>query len=541
MRELFEKWAIRLVSVIFLITLLLNISISYRQVRKAQDEFMRNSLSFLYNELKFGNDDVLEEFKKDHSNFDIIFFDKNNDIIYKSDPNSSKVNLKIAKSEVAKKVSSNINPFINSSYYISDGNTLLIKSSNKLIDLFEFRILSAYILLYLITIGLIRLISKKMVNSYIRGLEKFSIYYNYNEADSKYKEIIPYFKSLAENNKSIQEELNITRSRLTEIINITENMEEGFIAFDENGNIEIMNQSAKTYLNKDESSNLYNLIDKKEYELSIKELEITLKSKSLSLDINDYNLKVFIDPISDTYKSGFVIMVIDNSENRKAEIMRREFTANVTHELKSPLTSINGYAELISMGIAKQEDIKKFGSIIYKEGNRLLTIIDDILKLSRLDENATQMEKNEVDIYDIINQCIINFENLTKKKKLRIKNKVDHYSLVTSRSLFTDLFTNIYENAIKYSNEFGIIEIDLKEDSKYIKLLIKDNGVGISKKDMPRIFERFYVVDKSRKRDQKSTGLGLSIVKHIADYLNYEIDVKSQINKGSTFIIKIPK
>lgn len=234
------------------------------------------------------------------------------------------------------------------------------------------------------------------------------------------------------------------------------------------------------------------------------------------------------------------MIIIDNSEQKKAEMMRREFSANVTHELKSPLTSINGYAELIASGIAKEDDVGKFAEIIHKEGNRLLEIIDDILKISRLDESNYEKDFIEVDIKEVVNSTIEKYQNISDKKNLTIKTDIESFRIKTSKSLFYDLISNIYENAIKYNKVNGEIAFtyDIRANTYY--LIIKDTGIGIAKADIPRIFERFYVVDKARKRNQKSTGLGLSIVKHIINYLEYDIKVESELGKGTKFIIEIP-
>src|SRR5699024_2070234 len=158
------------------------------------------------------------------------------------------------------------------------------------------------------------------------------------------------------------------------------------------------------------------------YNLSLHDALPISRSKSLSLDANSYHLKIFIDPIYDGGNMGFVVIIIDNSETRKAELMRREFSANVTHELKSPLTSINGYAELISTGIDKDEDIKKFAQIIFDEGNRLLEIIDDILRLSKLDEKGLDLAKSYVDVKEEMDAIIDKFRQKSNKRNIQVTN-----------------------------------------------------------------------------------------------------------------------
>ena len=349
-----------------------------------------------------------------------------------------------------------------------------------------------------------------------------------------------YLDKLINEKRKIQDENLKLKTRIANIEKITSNMEEGFIYFDKDGNIVIINDAAKNLLNINRENKLDNLIDNDDFKLALRQTRLLKKGKNLDLDLDEISLKIFLDPVIDEDIVSYIVIVIDNSKNKKAEAMRREFSSNVSHELKSPLTSINGYAELIATGLAKDDDIKKFGQIINEEGNRLLNIIDDILKLSKLDEENLQEGKTIVNIKNVVDESINRFKRISEMKNIKVENKVCDINIKTHESLFTDLVTNIYENAIKYNKTNGQIIIKCEKNKKNIKLIIEDRGIGIKKEDLPRIFERFYVADKQRTRTLKSTGLGLSIVKHICDYLNYDIKVESKYGYGSKFIISIP-
>ena len=182
------------------------------------------------------------------------------------------------------------------------------------------------------------------------------------------------------------------------------------------------------------------------------------------MDLDEISVKIFLDPVIDEDIVSYIVIVIDNSKNKKAEAMRREFSSNVSHELKSPLTSINGYAELIATGLAKDDDIKKFGQIINEEGNRLLNIIDDILKLSKLDEENLQEGKTIVNIKNVVDESINRFKRISEMKNIKVENKVCDINIKTHESLFTDLVTNIYENAIKYNKTNGQITIKCEKN-----------------------------------------------------------------------------
>lgn len=397
-----------------------------------------------------------------------------------------------------------------------------------------------YLLITLMLLYFSHLYIDKRLDKYAREISKFDKYYDFDHVGEDFEDVGKIYRNILNKNIKLEKSMSILKRRMEGLKNITSNMEEGFVVFDAKGRVEMMNDSAKKFLIKDESVRIDKLIDDKEYKLAFKEASILSKPKSLALDLNNYHLKVFIDPIFEDGNMGFVVIIIDNSESRKAELMRREFSANVTHELKSPLTSINGYAELIATGIAKEEDVKKFAQIIFDEGNRLLEIIDDILRISKLDEKGFELEKSFVDVKVEMDTIVDKFRQVSNEKNIHVISRLSSYSVYTVKSLFVDLLSNIYENAIKYNKENGTIEISSLLMEKHLRIFIKDTGIGIGGQDLERVFERFYVADKSRDRKVKSTGLGLSIVKHIADLLGYKIDLESSLGKGSTFIIDIP-
>lgn len=543
MKNLAQKSMKRLAYLILALTFLVSNSISYRTKDKAQSDFAKNSLGFLLMEEKEADFiDTLEKFNNNHKNLSLVYLDSKNETLF----NPDKINLKkYQKSYLKTQDYENEENFFKASEdqevygaKTRSNNTLLMAYHNNIWFYINVYLLIFHIALAAVISFLINKYVDKHINSYISNIN-FDNYSNILK-DSNYDEITYYLKEYVDEIEKASQERNALKARLLEFTNITSNMKEGFILFDGEGNVELMNTSAKNYLGVSEDAYITNLISNKEYNLALREASILKRSKSLDLKINGYYLRIFIDPLSTSEKRAYAMIIVDNSEDVRSEQMRREFSANVTHELKSPLTSINGYAELIATGIAKKDDVEKFAQIIFKEGNRLLEIIDDILKISKLDENNFDKNFVEVDINEVINASIEKYKRLTDNKNISVVNNVKAFKVKTSKSLFYDLISNIYENAIKYNKVGGSIEFSylIKENTYF--LTIADSGIGISPADTKRIFERFYVVDKSRKRNQKSTGLGLSIVKHIINYLEYDIKVESKLDEGTKFIIEIP-
>lgn len=522
-----------LIFIIFIVSCLF----SYNKEKKAQDEFVENSLSFLtYRDI---DKDNLDDFKNSY-NLDILLKDSDGKVLYNSgiDKNIIK-SYEFDNTDIVKKFKKNfIKKEENNFAKKYKGRILAIKYYNDSLFIYIFKrsylLIIGILLMFLINIYITNLLHEKLLNPFKDRINDKKEFNNFKKDPKFYIENFNKQKNLL-----IEENLKL-KSRILNIEKITSNMEEGFIYFDKNGNIQVLNEAAKNLLGIKKDQKLDNLVNNDDYKLALRQTRLLKRGKNISIDLDEISVKLFIDPIIDKEIVSYIIIVIDDSKNKKAEIMRREFTANVTHELKSPLTSINGYAELIATGLVKNDDIKKFGQIINEEGNRLLNIIDDILKLSKLDEENLEEGRNEINIKNVVESCIQRFNRLTDKKNIKILNKIDDIYIRTHESLFTDLITNIYENAIKYNKVNGQIAIKYIKDRRFIKLIIEDKGIGIKKEDLPRIFERFYVADKQRTRTLKSTGLGLSIVKHICDYLNYDIKVESKYGYGTRFIISIP-
>lgn len=537
MKKIIEKNINIITSSLIIVIFIIFSLFSYQRQTKAQDEFVENSLSFF----AFGeiDENKVEKFKKSYK-YDLLVKDEKEKVIYNTgiDKNIIK-NYEFEDIDIVKKSKKN---------YLGYERKIFAKKSHDKIFAIEFYNTSfllylfkrIYMLIFAIIFALI--INKFFTNSlYEKLINQFKEKIN-NKKDFEDLKDNPkkYLDKLINEKRKIEDENLKLKTRIANIEKITSNMEEGFIYFDKAGNIVIINDAAKNLLNINRENKLDNLIDNDDFKLALRQTRLLKKGKNLDLDLDEISLKIFLDPVIDEDIVSYIVIVIDNSKNKKAEAMRREFSSNVSHELKSPLTSINGYAELIATGLAKDDDIKKFGQIINEEGNRLLNIIDDILKLSKLDEENLQEGKTIVNIKNVVDQSINRFKRISEMKNIKVENKVCDINIKTHESLFTDLVTNIYENAIKYNKTNGQIIIKCEKNKKNIKLIIEDRGIGIKKEDLPRIFERFYVADKQRTRILKSTGLGLSIVKHICDYLNYDIKVESKYGYGSKFIISIP-
>ena len=368
-------------------------------------------------------------------------------------------------------------------------------------------------------------------------LNKRAIIYNYDEIG---------FLAQTFNNIADQLEIRIIDSldKKNKLEAILESMESGVIAIDNNENIILINSYSQKLFDLKEDN-----IGKKisdciiDYDLInfIREIpEIGTKEIKLFHPI-ERELRVKKSPIINYLNNsiGIVITVQDITDIKRLENMRSEFVANVSHELKTPLTSIKGFSETLRY-VDDSETKNKFLDIIDKESERLTNLINDILILSNI-ENIHKMESEYFNPGDVIENVLDMVKSQAYKKSIIIKyNDCFNSEILGSKDKFHQLAVNLIENAIKYSNENGIVKIDLTLEEQYFVFKVKDNGIGIPKNDIPRIFERFYRVDESRSKNTGGIGVGLTIVKSIIDLHQGTIEVRSELNKGSEFIVILP-
>ena len=221
--------------------------------------------------------------------------------------------------------------------------------------------------------------------------------------------------------------------------------------------------------------------------------------------------------------------------------MRVEFTANVSHELKTPLTSISGYAELIENGMAADDDVRRFAKEIHRNSKRLLTLINDTIRLSELDMTEKTIEFEDIDLYELAENCVSMLQINAEKHQVFLSLFGSSCHVCANKGMMEELLYNLCDNAIRYNKADGSVKVILKNEEDCVKLQVKDTGIGIPQKSTDRVFERFYRVDKSRSKQTGGTGLGLAIVKHIVAKHNAKITLSSELGKGTTITVIFPK
>ena len=359
-----------------------------------------------------------------------------------------------------------------------------------------------------------------------------------------YEELSPLLSKIHRQNREIQNQLELAKQQQEEFALITENMQEGLIVIDKYTMILSANSSAWNLFHMDrvrQGESVYCLDREEEFRHAIEQV-LSGEHTELVLKLNGSDIQLIANPvIRDKKTEGAVVLLVNVTEKLERESLRREFSANVSHELKTPLTSISGFAEIMQGGLVKCEDIPQFAGRIYKESHRLLQLVEDVIQISQLDEEKTSYTWESVDVYQV---CKNAFESLKEKaKRLNVHLYIcgEYMKMEAVRTLLEEAVYNVCDNAIKYNRNDGSVSVFLTQTAQEIHIVVKDTGVGIPKEDQDRVFERFYRVDKSHSKEIGGTGLGLSIVKHAVGALKGNVILRSEEGNGTEITLRFPK
>ena len=366
-----------------------------------------------------------------------------------------------------------------------------------------------------------------------------------------YDEIEPFLTKIERQSRTISRQLQEAQRQQQEFTIITESMSEGLIVIDKRTEILPYNSSALKLLGAESVRANQSVLELNRSEKFQKAVEAALSGESRReiLDAFDSGAgkngaavtqvcQLLASPVvRDGKGAGAVLILMDITEKHESEKLRREFSANVSHELKTPLTSISGFAEIIRDGMVRPADIPRFAGKIFDESQRLITLVNDVIRISQLDENTIPYEKVEIDLYQAVKENMDLLASAAEKAKVTMNLEGCHGKITGVREILNEVIFNICENAIKYNKTGGSVTAKVEEDDTKIVLSVSDTGIGIPASSHKRIFERFYRVDKSHSKEIGGTGLGLSIVKHGAACLGAEIGLTSTVGVGTTMTL----
>ena len=421
---------------------------------------------------------------------------------------------------------------------LEDGSVLRISVSRATAFVLVLGMVQPIAIVLVIAIILSALLASRMAKQIVEPLNRLNL--EKPMENDAYEELAPLLRRIHSQHKEIEYQMWTLQQKQDEFEQITDNMKEALVLLDSNGRIISINPAAKKLfgINTDCVGEDFLTIDRKQ---DVRQAINEVKDKGQSFFYTKKNGRNYQFDLSridaDGKIHGIVILAFDITEQVNAEKHRQEFTANVSHELKTPLQTIIGSAELMERGIVKEEDTPRFIKSIRQEAARLVTLIDDIIRLSQLDE-GTEMPKEDVSLLELAREVTETLSDAAKLKGVSLEVCGDDGVISGVRRLLYEVVYNLCDNAIKYNNPGGYVKVSVSENADNVQISVSDNGIGIAPEHQDKVFERFYRVDKSHSKQSGGTGLGLSIVKHAVQYHHGKITVDSDLNKGTNISIQ---
>ena len=424
---------------------------------------------------------------------------------------------------------------------LTDGSVLRISGSQKTVWMLVLGMLHAVIVVALLAVGLSALLASRAARRVVEPLNRLDLEHPLD--NNAYEELSPLLGRVYAQQQEIRHRTRDLRQRQDEFEQITGSMREGLVLLDHGGRILSINPAAQALFHADGTCVGQNFLTVDRHpdltaaihdaaETGHSQLRAERRGREYQLDFSriESNGKVL----------GTVLLAFDVTEQAEAERMRREFTANVSHELKTPLQSIIGSAELLENGLVKPEDQPRFLNRIHQEADRLVALINDILRLSQLDEGGA-LPHEQVSVLELAQEAARSLTAQAAAQAVHISVTGTAGTVFGVRRLLYEIARNLCENAVKYNVPGGSVTVEVAETDRDVTLLVRDTGIGIPEGDQSRVFERFYRVDKSHSRAIGGTGLGLSIVKHAVAYHHGTLRLESQPGKGTVITVTLPK
>ncbi len=490
--------------------------------------------------------------KLDSKGYRISWIDTDGTVLYDSDADSSEMENHLEREEIREALSSGygessrysvtlMERTLYSAKKLPDGTVVRISVAQSTLLTLLLGMMQPIIIIILIAIGISFWLAHRLSRHITAPLNQLNLDEPLN--NEVYDELSPLLRRIEIQKRQIRQQENKLRQTQEEFETVTENMAEGIILLNTKGVILGINRSAANLFKTTRTCiGKYILSVNRSMEISelLMEAEKGVRAEKI-IDINGGKYQLDISPVCINGNiSGSVLLILNVTEKEQAEQMRREFTANVSHELKTPLHTIAGCAELLENGMVRPEDAMRFYAQIRGEAGRMISLVEDIIRLSHLDEGGANMKRENVNLYTLAAETVRALSN--EAENAGVSLNIDGKQAIVNGvpQLLQSIVYNLTDNAIKYNRQGGMVKVSTDCSADEVRLIVSDTGIGIPSEHKERIFERFYRVDKSRSKELGGTGLGLSIVKHAARLHNAKIELQSVENEGTTVTVIFP-
>ncbi len=417
---------------------------------------------------------------------------------------------------------------------LTDGTVLRISVAQNSLLVLTLGMLQPICVIFAVAVILSLVLASRLSKKIVKPLNDLNL--DEPLSNREYEELSPLLRRIDMQQRQIRNQTAQLKQKQNEFETLTGGMAEGLVLLDSKGFIVSINPAAEALLQTDFSAIGKNIlsVNRSPKLAALLETAGSGKYAEKTMELNGGTYQISANPVTDGSKiPGVVLLMLNITEKEKAEQMRREFTANVSHELKTPLQTISGYAELLAGGIVKAEDVPRFSGQIYAESQRMVQLIGDIIDLSHLDEGSEDMQWESIDLYTLAGTVVDSLKSEAEKANISVELQGESVVLYGVPQLLESIVYNLCDNAIKYNRTGGTVCVMVKNEGKSVILSVADTGIGIPQEDKERIFERFYRVDKSHSKAIGGTGLGLSIVKHACAYLGAKVELQSEVGKGT--------
>lgn len=486
-------------------------------------------------------------------NYRITWIDRDGSVLYDSESDTAEMENHLEREEVMQAVLKGYGEsrrysatLMESSFYsaqkLADGTILRLSITQNSMLLLLLRMVQPLCIIFAVAMILSVFLAKQISQKIVKPLNKIDL--DHPLSNEGYDELSPFLRRIDSQQKQLSAQKAELVQKKDELNTIIGSMNEGMILLNPKGKIISINLAAQRLLDAGDDCIGADMLSLSR-NLDLQEIlggALRGEQGERIIGLHGESYQVDADPItSDHVVKGAVLFFFNVTEKERAEQIRREFTANVSHELKTPLHSISGYAELLKNDMVKENDKIPFAGKIYDEAQRMIRLVEDIISLSHLDEGAGDMQRENVDLYEVARKAVQNLEPQADAASVTLEVSGVPAVLNGIAQLLYSMVYNLCDNAIKYNHKNGKVIIKVQNESSQVTLSVQDTGIGIASEHQERIFERFYRVDKSHSKAVGGTGLGLSIVKHAAKIHHAKMDVKSISGKGTTIIVTFPK
>lgn len=535
---------------IVLVTILMIMGFLYNYFNRIQREQLRTQTALASQGISFEGKDYFENLKT--SNVRITWVDNKGQVLYDTQSDAKHMKNHANRQEIKEAIKSGYGEStrwsatlteksIYAAQRLNNGTIVRLSVAQQTIFYLLLGMMSPLAIIILLAIILSVLIARYIAKKVSEPLNNIDL--DHPLSNDSYEEITPLLRRLDSHQAKIQHQKLLLQKRQKEFDTIISKIKEGMILLDDQARIVSINAEAlKLFQINDDWHGRFMMEVSRD--LTLKDLidqGLKGKKKEANIDIENNHYRVLVRPTTDNNRvTGLVVLLFDVTDQLQMEQLQREFTANVSHELKTPLHVISGYSELLANQMVPNEEVPQFAAKIHKESERLVKLVEDIINLSHLDEQE-KLPQGTVNLYDLTQKVLEGLQAKADKKHIQINFNGEEAILRGNPVLLNSLVYNLCDNAITYNHEKGQVNVTLKNSPDTITLEVSDTGLGIAEKDKKRIFERFYRVDKSRSKIVGGTGLGLSIVKSALDFHNGSIKVDSHLGQGTTMTVLLHK